>query len=118
MTLASSISLPELSTASAHLRNRVYRPPWLASRSLATSAWDRFSRLPLGVTRAWTASGRAILASIAPLCGTAGAAVARAYPQTLLGPDADGRVAIGHQPDLDHVRVGDGDAAIGPVARL
>src|SRR5882757_7068318 len=45
----SSISLPELSTASAHLRNKGYRPPCPESSSLAISSCERCSKLPLGV---------------------------------------------------------------------
>ena len=48
MTRASSISLPELRTANAHLRNNGYKPPWPESSSLAISCWERCSKLPLG----------------------------------------------------------------------
>src|ERR1700722_12385339 len=63
ITRASSISLPELSTASAHLRNRGYRPPCPESNSLAISCCDRCSRLPLGATRASTMSDDRIVLS-------------------------------------------------------
>ena len=60
---ASSRSLPELSTASAHLRNSGYRPPWPESSSLAISCCERCSRLPLGATRASTRSDDRIVVS-------------------------------------------------------
>ena len=56
ISLASSVGAPELSTASAQRRNRGYRPPWPESRSLSSSPWERFSRLPRGPTRASTNS--------------------------------------------------------------
>src|SRR5471032_3709385 len=60
---ASSMSLPELSTASAHLRNSGYRPPCPESSNLAISCCDKCSRLPLGATRASTMSDDRIVVS-------------------------------------------------------
>src|ERR1700730_4053812 len=64
----SSISLPELSTASAHLRNSGYSPPCPESSSLAISCCERCSRLPFGATRASTKSDDRIEASTEHLC--------------------------------------------------
>src|SRR5271167_1341318 len=96
---ASSISLPELSTASAHLRNKEYKPPWPESRSLAISCCDRCSRLPLGATRASTMSEERIV-------------VSTRHPLRI---DVDRDVVQGAHPHFDHVRVGQGDAAVRPI---
>src|SRR6202521_6081731 len=63
ITRVSSISLPELSTARAHLRNKGYRPPCPESSNFAISCCDRCSRLPLGATRASTMSDDRIVVS-------------------------------------------------------
>src|SRR5882724_2453530 len=99
---ASSISLPELSTASAHLRNKGYRPPCPESSSFAISSCDRCSRLPLGATRASTMSDDRIVVST----------------RHLLRIDIDGNVVLGAHPHFDHVGIGQGDASVGPVIRL
>src|SRR5258707_9656395 len=98
----SSISLPELSTASAHLRNKGYRPPCPESSNLAISCCDRCSRLPLGATRASTMSDDRIVVST----------------RHLLGIDIDRNVVLGAHPHFDHIGVGQGDASIRPVVRL
>src|ERR1700686_4485335 len=102
ITRASSMSLPELSTASAHLRNRGYRPPCPESSNLAISCCDRCSRLPLGATRASTMSDDRIVVST----------------RHLLRIDIDGNVVLGAHPHFDHVGIGQGDASISPVIRL
>src|SRR5580692_1490076 len=99
---ASSISLPELSTASAHLRNKEYKPPWPESRSLAISCCDRCSKLPLGATRASTISDDRIEVSTQHL---------------FLWVDIDRNIVLRAHPHFDHVGVRQGDAAIGPVVR-
>src|SRR5882762_9907347 len=98
---ASSMSLPELSTASAHLRNKGYRPPCPESSNLAISCCDRCSRLPLGATRASTMSDERIVVSTRHLW-----------------IDIDGNVVLGEHPDFDHIGVGQGDTSIRPVVRL
>src|SRR5271155_5244882 len=100
---ASSISLPELSTASAHLRNKEYKPPWPESKSFAISCCDRCSKLPLGATRASTMSDERIEVSTRHL---------------FLRVDIDRNVVLRAHPKFDHVGVRQGDAAIGPVARF
>src|SRR6202044_1012604 len=102
ITRASSMSLPELSTASTHLRNKGYRPPWPESSSLAISCCDRCSRLPLGATRASTMSDdkTAVLTRLA-----------------LLRINVYRNVVLGAHPDLDHVGVGQRNATVGPVIR-
>src|SRR5277367_3340497 len=100
---ASSISLPELSTASAHLRNRGYRPPWPESKSFAISCCDRCSKLPLGATRASTMSDERIEVSTRHL---------------FLRVDIDRNIVLRAHPHLDHIGVREGDAAIGPVVRF
>src|SRR5580698_6198897 len=102
ITRASSISLPELSTASAHLRNRGYRPPWPESSSLAISCCDRCSRLPLGATRASTMSDDRIVVST----------------RHLLRIDIDRNVILGAHPHFDHIGIGQSDASVRPVVRL
>jgi hypothetical protein len=52
----SSMVLPQLSTASAQRRKTLYRPPWLVSSSLFTSALERTSRRPSGEIRVSTTS--------------------------------------------------------------
>src|SRR5277367_2604777 len=99
ITRASSISLPELSTASAHLRNKGYRPPWPESSSFAISCCDRCSRLPLGATRASTMSDDRIVVST----------------RYLLRIDVDRNVVLGAHPHLDHVGIGQRNAAVGPI---
>src|SRR5271167_3360945 len=99
---ASSISLPELSTASAHLRNKGYRPPWPESRSLAISCCDRCSKLPLGATRASTISDDRIEVSTQHL---------------FLWVDIDRNIVLRAHPHFDHVGIRQRDAAIGPVVR-
>src|SRR5271154_6911782 len=99
---ASSISLPELSTASAHLRNNGYRPPWPESKSLAISCCDRCSRLPFGATRASTMSEERIEVSTRHLA--------------LLGIDIDRNIILCAHPYFDHVGIRQCDAAIGPIA--
>src|ERR1700720_1192733 len=99
----SSISLPELSTASAHLRNKGYRPPCPESSSLAISCCERCSKLPFGATRASTMSDERIVVSA---------------PPPVLGIDIDRDVVLGAHPHFDHVGVGQGDAPVGPVVRL
>src|SRR3984893_949344 len=96
------ISLPELSTASAHLRNKGYSPPCPESSNFAISCCDRFSRLPFGATRASTMSDDRIVVST----------------RHLLRIDIDRNVVLGAHPDFDHVGVGQGDASIRPVVRL
>src|SRR5450631_4639967 len=83
----SSISLPELSTASAHFRNKGYRPPWPESSSLAISCCERCSKLPLGATRASTRSDDRIVVSTRHL---------------LLRIDIDRDVVLGAHPHFDH----------------
>src|SRR5271154_31839 len=100
---ASSISLPELSTAKAHLRNKGYRPPWPESSSLAISCWERCSRLPFGATRASTMSDDRIEAST---------------QHPFLGIDIDRNVVLRAHPHFDHVGVRESYAAIGPVVGL
>src|SRR5271156_946968 len=100
---ASSISLPELSTASAHLRNKEYKPPWPESRSLAISCCDRCSKLPLGATRASTISEDRIEVSTQFL---------------ILWVNIDRNIILRTHPYFDHVGVRQRDAAIGPVVRL
>src|SRR5882762_10046973 len=99
---ASSMTLPELSTASAHLRNKGYRPPCPESSNLAISCCDRCSRLPLGATRASTMSDDRIVVST----------------RRLLRIDIDGNVVLGAHPHFDHIGIRQGDASIGPVIRL
>src|SRR6202035_4870247 len=99
---ASSMSLPELSTASAHLRNKGYRPPCPESSNFAISCCDRCSRLPLGATRASTMSDDRIVVST----------------RHLLRIDIDRNVVLGAHPDFDHIGVGQSDASIRPVVRL
>src|ERR1700730_778416 len=94
MSLALSVAAPLLSTASAQRRNSGYRPPCPVSRSLSISLCERFSRLPLGPTRASTNSEKSLLT---------------------LGQDVDRHVVGCEHPDLHHVGVRHGDAAIGPV---
>src|SRR5258706_22430 len=103
ITLASSISLPELSTASAHFRNKGYRPPWPESSSLAISCCERCSKLPFGATRASTMSDERIEASTQHL---------------FLWVDIDRNVVLRAHPHFDHVGVRQSYAAIGPVVRL
>src|ERR1700680_4650609 len=98
---ASSMSLPELSTASAHLRNKGYRPPCPESSNFAISCCDRCSRLPLGATRASTMSDDRIVVST----------------RHLLRIDIDRNVVLGAHPDFDHIGVGQGDAPIRPIVR-
>src|SRR5450631_477560 len=83
---ASSMLLPELSTASAHWRNNGYRPPCPESSNLAISCCDRFSRLPLGATRASTMSDDRIVVST----------------QHPLGIDVDRNIVLGAHPHFDH----------------
>src|SRR5882724_4780508 len=101
MRRVSSRVLPELRTASAHLRNSGYRPPWLESSSLAISCWERCSRLPFGATRASTKSEERIV-------------VSTRHP---LRQNVDRNIVLGAQPHLDHIGIGQGDAAVGPVVR-
>src|ERR1700722_4762803 len=103
MTRASSISLPELRTASAHLRNNGYRPPWLESSSLAISCCERCSKLPLGATRASTMSDDRIEASTQHLTSRI---------------DIDRNIVLRAHPHFDHVGVRESYAAIGPVVHL
>src|SRR5580658_7429127 len=100
MARASSRSLPELSTASAHFRNSGYRPPWPESRSFAISCCERCSRLPFGATRASTMSDdkTAVLTRLA-----------------CLRIDVYRNVVLGAHPDLDHIGVGQRDAAVRPI---
>src|SRR5579863_1823715 len=98
----SSMSLPELRTASAHLRNKGYRPPCPESSSFAISCCDRCSKLPLGATRASTKSDDRIVVST----------------RYLLRVNIDRNIVLGAHPHLDHVGIGQRDAAIGPVVRL
>src|SRR5260370_33256385 len=98
----SSMWLPELSTASAHLRNKGYRPPCPESSNLAISCCERCSRLPLGATRASTMSDDRIVVST----------------RHLLRIDIDGNVVWGAHPHFDHIGIRQGDASIGPVIRL
>src|SRR5260370_2135544 len=102
ITRASSMWLPELSTASAHLRNKGYRPPCPESSNLAISCCDRCSRLPLGATRASTISDDRIVVST----------------RHLLRIDIDGNVVLGAHPHFDHVGIRQRDASIRPVIRL
>src|ERR1700730_2392645 len=102
ITRASSMSLPELSTASAHLRNRGYRPPCPESSNLAISCCDRCSRLPLGATRASTMSDDRIVVST----------------RHLLRIDIDRNIVLGAHPHFDHIGVGQSDASVRPVVRL
>src|SRR6185437_12215525 len=74
-------------------------PPCPESRSFSISACERFSRLPRGPTRASMNSESTTLLS-------------------MLGKDIDRRAVAGEEPYLDHVGVGDGDAAVGPVIVL
>src|ERR1700726_498207 len=99
---ASSMSLPELSTASAHLRNKGYRPPCPESSNFAISCCDRCSRLPLGATRASTISDDRIVVST----------------RHLLRIDVDRNVVLSAHPDFDHIGVRQGDASVRPVVRL
>src|SRR5271165_6367653 len=99
---ASSISLPELSTASAHFRNKGYNPPWPESSSLAISCCDRCSKLPFGATRASTISDDRIEVST---------------PHLILWVDIDRNIVLRAHPHFDHVGVRQRDAAIGPVVR-
>src|SRR6202163_2379140 len=94
ISLALSVDAPLLSTASAQRRNSGYRPPCPVSRSLSISLCERFSRLPSGPTRASTNSGKSLLT---------------------LGKDVYRHVVGCEHPDLHHVGVRHGDAAIGPV---
>src|ERR1700684_3063147 len=94
--------LPELSTASAHLRNKGYRPPCPESSSFAISCCERCSRLSLGATRASSKSDDRIVVST----------------RSLLRVNIDRNVVLGAHPHLDHVRIGQRDAAIGPIVRL
>src|SRR6266478_9522122 len=102
ITRASSMWLLELSTASAHLRNKGYRPPCPESSNLAISCCERCSRLPLGATRASTMSDDRIVVST----------------RHLLRIDIDGNVVWGAHPHFDHIGIRQGDAAIRPVVRL
>src|SRR5258707_1075600 len=102
ITRVSSMWLPELSTASAHLRNKGYRPPCPESSNLAISCCERCSRLPLGATRASTMSDDRIVVST----------------RHLLRIDIDGNVVLGAHPHFDHIGIRQGDASIGPVIRL
>src|SRR5580704_15614019 len=102
ITRASSMSLPELSTAREHLRNKGYRPPCPESSNLAISCCDRYSRLPLGATRASTKSDDRIVVST----------------RHLLRIDIDRNIVWRAHPHFDHVGIGQGDAAIRPVVRL
>src|SRR5262249_49577261 len=92
---------PEFSTASEHCRQSSYSPPSPASRSWLVSTRERISRLP---------SGGAISASMAWLF--------RARRDPALRPNLDGGRFACHEPDIDHVGVADGDAAVGPVGLL
>src|SRR5882724_963970 len=103
MRRVSSRVLPELRTASAHLRNSGYRPPWPESSSLAISCWERCSRLPFGPTRASTMSDDRIEASTQHL---------------FLGIDIDRNIVLGAHPHFDHIGVRERYAAVGPVIRL
>src|SRR3984893_7473815 len=103
ITRASSISLPELSTASAHFRKRGYRPPWPESSNFAISCCERCSRLPFGATRASTMSDDRIEASTQHFS---------------LGVNLDRNIVLRTHPDFDHVGVRQRDAAVGPVVRL
>src|SRR5580658_329577 len=104
ITRESSMSLPELSTASAHWRKRGYRPPWPESSSLAISCCDRFSMLPLGATRASTMSDdRIVVSKQAPF---------------RLRIDFDRYIVLSAHPHFDHVGIGQGDAAVRPVVRF
>src|ERR1700693_1158356 len=102
ITRASSISLPELSTASAHLRNKGYRPPSPESSNLAISCCDRCSRRPVGATRASTMSDDRIV-------------VSTRHPLRI---DIDRNVVLGAHPHFDHIGVGQSDASVRPVVRL
>src|SRR6202049_477855 len=97
ITRVSSISLPELSTASAHLRNKGYRPPCPESSNLAISCCDRCSRLPLGATRASTRSDDRIVVSTRHLW-----------------IDIDRNIVLGAHPHFDHIGIGQCDASVGP----
>src|SRR6202051_2074680 len=99
---ASSMSLPELSTASAHLRNKGYKPPCPESSNFAISCCDRCSRLPLGATRASTISDDRIVVST----------------RHLLRVNIDRNIVLGAHPHFDHVRIGQGDAAVGQIVRF
>src|SRR5450631_886180 len=101
MRRVSSRSLPELRTASAHLRNSGYRPPWPESSSLAISCWERCSRLPFGATRASTKSVERIV-------------VSTRHPLRI---DIDRNIVLGTQPHFDHIGIGQCDAAVGPIVR-
>ena len=59
---ASSVSPPLLRTASEQRRYSGYRPPRDESSSRSTSCCERFSRLPLGATRASTALESSVVA--------------------------------------------------------
>src|ERR1035438_3077988 len=98
----SSISLPELSTASAHLRNKGYRPPCPESSNFAISCCDSCSMLPLGATRASTKSDDRIVVST----------------RHLLRIDIDRNIVLRAHPHFDHIGVGQGDASIRPIIRL
>src|SRR5450631_1933321 len=98
----SSISLPELSTASAHLRNKGYRPPCPESSNFAISCCDSCSMLPLGATRASTKSDDRIVVST----------------RYLLRINIDRNIVLGAHPHFDHIGIGQGDAAVGPIVRL
>src|SRR6202044_1974633 len=98
----SSMSLPELSTARAHLRNNGYSPPCPESSSFAISCCDKCSRLPFGATRASTMSDDRIVVST----------------RHLLRIDIDRNIVLGGHPHLDHVGIGQSDASVRPVIRL
>src|SRR5260370_20416719 len=102
ITRASAMSLPELSTASAHLRNKGYRPPCPESSNLAISCCERCSRLPLGATRASTMSDDRIVV----------------FTRHLLPIDIAVNVVWRAHPHFDHIGIRQGDAAIGPIIRL
>src|SRR5258708_29204155 len=86
---ASAMWLPELSTASAHLRNKGYRPPCPESSNLAISCCERCSRLPLGATRASTMSDDRIVVST----------------RHLLRIDIDGKLFRVAHPNYDHTGI-------------
>src|SRR5271165_4691453 len=102
----SSMSLPELSTARAHLRNKGYSPPCPESSNLAISCCDRCSRLPFGATRASTMSDDRIVVSTQYL-----------YVWMSLRVDVDRDVVLGAHPHFDHIGIGQSDAAVGPIVR-
>src|ERR1700688_3491251 len=102
ITRASSMSLPELSTASAHLRNKGYRPPCPESSNFAISCCDRCSRLPLGATRASTISDDRIVVPT----------------RHLLRIDIAMNIVLHAHSHFDHIGIGQGDTPIRPVVRF